>query len=378
MNSRQREWLFEGALRRQAERNLAAVEARQRAHEERVRAAELEVIRLEADEQQASDQLTALRDRLDLPARARAPGRGPLSGVAAAAPGGHGSHRPRSRRRFPVLSTTAPIAPLLAFLALALGGCSPGGTPEPDDGSGAPAPGRAASTAQRGSILLVLTNHGALGQTGNPTGFYLSEAAHPWEVFTKAGYEVVLASPEGGRAPVDPKSLDLEDETNAAFHERFVQDGAVPGTVALADVEPVDHAAVFFAGGHGTMWDFPDHPEVDRVGEAVHARGGVVGAVCHGPAALVGMKGVDGEPLVKGLAVTGFTNSEEEAVELTEAMPFLLETRLRELGARFDGAADFAANVAVGERVVTGQNPASAEAAARAVVEQLRTRRPAS
>ena len=269
-------------------------------------------------------------------------------------------------------ATPARFAPALASLALCLGACAPADSPPGEPSTGSPAPRGEARDTPGASVVLVLTNHGTLGETGESTGFYLPEAAHPWEVFTGAGYEVVLASPEGGAAPVDPRSVDLDDAVNAAFHERFVRDGAVPDTLALSAIDPSKHAAVFFAGGHGTMWDFADHPEVKRVGEGVHGHGGVVAAVCHGPAALIGMTGSDGEPLVKGLPVTGFTNSEEEAVELTEAMPFLLETRLRELGARFDEAPDFEENVAVGERVVTGQNPASAAAAARAVVELLR------
>ncbi len=220
-------------------------------------------------------------------------------------------------------------------------------------------------------VLLVLTNQGTLGDRDEPTGLFLSEASHPWHVFDEAGFEVVLASPDGGPAPIDPRSLQLDDPENAAFVERFAEDGRVTETVSLAQVDPGAFDAVFFAGGHGTMWDFPTVPAVRTVAEGVHRRGGVLAAVCHGPAALVPLRDADGRPLVAGRRVTGFTNAEEDAVELTEAMPFLLETRLRELGAEFDGAASFSENVVVDGRLVTGQNPASARGAAEAVVVEL-------
>jgi putative intracellular protease/amidase len=222
-------------------------------------------------------------------------------------------------------------------------------------------------------VLLVLTNQATVGRTDVPTGFYLSEAAHPWQVFCDAGFEVTLASPAGGPAPVDPRSLDLGDVTNAAFAERFVRGGVVPDTVALGDVNAPTYDAVFFAGGHGTMWDFPESDDVAAVGEAIYDDGGVVAAVCHGPSALVGMSDPDGEPFVARRQLTGFTDSEEAAVEMTGTVPFLLESRLRELGAEVDGAADFTKKIVVDDRLVTGQNPASARAAAEAVVQVLRS-----
>lgn len=232
---------------------------------------------------------------------------------------------------------------------------------------------------ERQPILIVLTNHAQLGDTGKPTGFFLSEAAHPWTVFTEAGYPVVLASPEGGFAPVDPKSLDLEDEANARFWARFggAQGPAgatgVAGTAPLVGLRAEDHAAVFFAGGHGAVWDFPGNAALQKLAVAIYERGGAVGAVCHGPAALVNLKLADGSPLVKGRNVAAFTNAEEEAVKLTAVVPFLLEDALAAAGARIVPADNFRENAVRDGRLVTGQNPASATLSARLLIEALST-----
>ncbi|MHC4832676.1 MAG: type 1 glutamine amidotransferase domain-containing protein [Planctomycetota bacterium] len=224
-------------------------------------------------------------------------------------------------------------------------------------------------------VLLVVTSQSTLGPRPDPTGLYLSEASHPWRVFSDRGFEILLASPSGGPAPIDPKSVDLADEANREFLEAVgVEDGSgwrIADTVRLDSIDPSEIDAVFFAGGHGTMWDFPNVPSVRRVAEDVHRDGGVVAAVCHGPAALVGLVDASGAPLVAGRRLTAFTDSEEAAVELTDAMPFLLESRLRDLGARFEGAEDFQAMVVVDERLVTGQNPASATGVAVAVADLL-------
>ncbi len=259
------------------------------------------------------------------------------------------------------LVCSAAVVTMLATVA----GCN-------NDKDGVSARRQQGSEKPAGRVLLVLTNHAELGNTGDKTGFYLSEAAHPYHVFKKANLEVTLASPRGGSAPVDPRSMETEamsDVTCASFAQQYVQDGAVRETIALANVDPRRYDAIFFAGGHGTMWDFPTHPGVKKVGEAIYSNGGAVGAVCHGPAALIQLRGTDGAPIVRGKRVTAFTNSEEDAVDLVDAMPFLLETRLREQGARFSGAGDFEAHVVADGRLVTGQNPASAEGAAQRVVE---------
>lgn len=231
---------------------------------------------------------------------------------------------------------------------------------------------------EKPAILLVLTNHGQLGETGKPTGFYLSEAAHPWEVFRQADFQVVLATPNGGPAPVDPKSHPSDDTVSNAFWEAYGDTGgkAVPKTLSLKEVNPKDYAAVFFAGGHGTMWDFAVSPDVTRIVEQIDRQGGVVAAVCHGPVALVNARQPSGEPLVKGRKVTVFTNAEEEAVELTSVVPFLPESRLRELGAEMIPGESFKENAVRDGRLVTGQNPASATRAAELVVEALSEKQP--
>ena len=220
-------------------------------------------------------------------------------------------------------------------------------------------------------VLLVLTNTAQMGEAGKPTGFFLSEAAHPWAVFVEAGYSVTLASPSGGDAPIDPRSLENIDDHSKAFLDAYATDRdgrrVVGNTRPLGSVEAKQYEAVFYAGGHGTMWDFEEEAVVAQFASRVYERGGVVSAVCHGPAALVNARAGDGW-LLDGKRVTGFTNAEEDAVELTDEMPFLLETRMIERGAEFVGGENFKANVITDGRLVTGQNPASARGAAEAVV----------
>ena len=226
-------------------------------------------------------------------------------------------------------------------------------------------------------ILLVLTNHAKLGDSGKRTGFFLSEAAHPWEVFHGAGYQVTLGSPLGGFAPLDPKSYDLKDGANAAFWKKTGSGEEKAGTLgvkdtkALGDLNPADFAAVFYAGGHGTMWDFRESEDIRKLTAVIYEDGGVVGAVCHGPAALIDVKLADGSPLVKGKKVAAFTNAEEEAVGLTATVPYLLQSELEKAGAVHVPAENFGENAVLDGRLVTGQNPASAKKAAELVVEAL-------
>jgi len=222
-------------------------------------------------------------------------------------------------------------------------------------------------------VAIVLTNHGQLGDTGRTTGFYLSEATHPHEVFRTAGYEVDFLSPKGGVAPMD--GVDTADPINAAFLADASLVGKTRSTTALADADPARYEAVFFAGGHGTMWDFPDDATLQAFGVAIWERGGVVAAVCHGPAALVNMRRADGTYLVAGQEIAAFTDEEEAAVELEKVVPFALESTLRARGAKFVEAPNFKAKVAVSERIVTGQNPASATGTAEAVVTLLEAAR---
>jgi putative intracellular protease/amidase len=226
----------------------------------------------------------------------------------------------------------------------------------------------AAHAASPKAILLVLTNHAELGDTGKLTGFFLSEAAHPYEVFAENGNPVTLASPKGGFAPLDPKSLDLKGEANAEFWKKFgngnMEKPGVEKTVALSQVDPEKFGAIFF-------WDFPDSEPLKKVTVSIYENKGAVGAVCHGPAALVNVKLSDGSHLIAGKKTAVFTNSEEEAVGLTKTVPFLLQTAFEKAGARVETAKDFFENAVRDGRLVTGQNPASAKKAAELLLEAL-------
>lgn len=241
-----------------------------------------------------------------------------------------------------------------------------------------PAPVRpgAAPAGPARRVAMVLTSHGQLGSTGKPTGFFLSEATHPWKVFQAAGYTIDLLSLRGGKAPMD--GVDRSDPVNAAFLADPAWVARTEATTAIAAADASRYDAVFFAGGHGTMWDLPDDPGVQALVRTVYERGGVVAAVCHGPAALVNARLSDGRLLVAGKAVSAFTDEEEAAVQLDKVVPFALEGTLRARDARFVEAPAFERMVAVSGRLVTGQNPASATGVAEAVVEILEGRTPAS
>lgn len=222
-------------------------------------------------------------------------------------------------------------------------------------------------------ILMVLTSHDRLGDTGEKTGFWLEEFAAPYYVFKDAGAEVVLASPHGGQPPLDPKS-DAPDAQTAAT-ERFRADPAAARALAttqkLSDVVGDAFDAVFYPGGHGPMWDLAENRDSIGLIESMYAAGKPVAAVCHAPAVLRHANGPDGEPLVKGKSVTGFTNSEEEAVGLTDIVPFLIEDMLASKGGRYSKKDDWQCYVITDGNLVTGQNPASSEDAARAVLSLL-------
>ena len=213
-------------------------------------------------------------------------------------------------------------------------------------------------------VLMVVTSADRMTD-GHPTGLWLEEFAVPYDLFRKAGLEVVVASPKGGPAPIDPRS---QGATRPEWEEaaRRLQD-----TLPLDDVGSASFAAVFLPGGHGTMFDFPGEARLAGILSSFAAEGKPVAAVCHGPAGLVGVRTADGQPLVRGRRVTGFTNSEERAVKLDQAMPFLLETKLEEEGGRFSGGPDFAPHVVVDGLLVTGQNPASSAPAAEALLKLL-------
>jgi putative intracellular protease/amidase len=218
-------------------------------------------------------------------------------------------------------------------------------------------------------VLIVLTSHDTLGNTGKETGFYLPEVTHPDAVFEAAGFAVDFVSPKGGKAPM--VGVDLQDPLNKAFLDDPKKVSQVENTLNPSQIDPTQYDAIFYAGGHGTMWDFPDNQELAKISAAIYEQGGVVGAVCHGPAGLVNIKLSNGEYLVAGKTVASFTNEEEAAVGLTDVVPFLLEAKMIERGAEVVKAENFQVQVMVSERLVTGQNPASAKSVGEEMVKLL-------
>lgn len=209
-------------------------------------------------------------------------------------------------------------------------------------------------------VLLVMTSNGVRGKAGTPTGFWLSELTHAMAKIDDAGISFELASIQGGKPPVDPDSVDVNDATNARYWNTPTFQEALSQTKRLGDVDSSRYSAIFFAGGHGTMWDFPESEAVRRVVREIWEAGGVVSAVCHGPAALVNVRLGDGSYLVAGKRVAAFTDEEEAEVKATEIVPFLLASTLVARGALHQRAANWQANVVVDDRLVTGQNPSSA------------------
>lgn len=219
-------------------------------------------------------------------------------------------------------------------------------------------------------VLLVLTSHDTLGNTQKETGFYLPEVTHPEAVFDRAGLEVDYVSPQGGKAPMI--GIDREDPINKAFLENTDKVTKIENTLHPSQVNPSEYDAIFYAGGHGTMWDFPDNPELAEITTAIYDRGGIVGAVCHGSASLVNLQLANGTYLVAGKKISCFTNEEEAAVGLTDVVPFLLESKLLDRGATIEKAANFQKKVVTSDRLVTGQNPASALGVGEAMVKLLK------
>jgi len=222
-------------------------------------------------------------------------------------------------------------------------------------------------------VLMVVTSHSQLGSTDEKTGLWLSEAAHPYYEFADHGFDVTFVSPEGGRPPIDPRSSTADDPTNDRFNADSVAQARFSNSLTPGAVDPADFDIIFFAGGHGTMWDFPDNSRLARLAATVYDSGGYVGAVCHGPAALVNVKLEDGTYLVAGRRVTGFTNEEETARGLEKVVPFLLQDRLTERGGDFVAGPNWQQNVVVSGHLVTGQNPASARGVAESIIELIST-----
>jgi putative intracellular protease/amidase len=207
-------------------------------------------------------------------------------------------------------------------------------------------------------VLFALTSHDKLGDSGRSTGAYVPEIAHPAAVFEKAGWQVEFVSVAGGRPPLD--GIKPEDAVSQAFLADPAVSAKLDVTRTADQLQAADYGVIYFAGGHGTMWDFPHCDELSTLAAAIYEQGGVVAAVCHGPAGLLGIKSSDGAPLVAGKEVSSFTNDEEEAVGLTSIVPFLLEDALVALGAKHSQAANFSEYAVADGRLVTGQNPASA------------------
>jgi putative intracellular protease/amidase len=216
-------------------------------------------------------------------------------------------------------------------------------------------------------VLMVLTSHGELGNTGEKTGFWIEEFAAPYYVLADAGAEMTLASPKGGQPPVDPKSESADSQTVAT--KRFYGDydliDKVAHTLKLNEVKETDYDAVFYPGGHGPLWDLSTDPISITLIENFYIHNKPIAFVCHAPAALLNVKAPDGAPLVKSKELTGFSNTEEEAVKLTKVVPFLLEDELKKMGALYSNGADWGSYVKQDGLLITGQNPASSEAAAK-------------
>lgn len=222
-------------------------------------------------------------------------------------------------------------------------------------------------------ILMVLTSHDQLGNTGKKTGFWLEEFAAPYYTFKDAGAEVVLASPLGGQPPLDPKS-DLPD-FQTDFTRRFKADPAaqkaLANTVKLDTVKQEGFDTVFYPGGHGPLWDLAESQNSIDLIESFERAGKPIGFVCHAPAVVYRVKAANGEPLIKGRHVTGFTNGEEEGVQLTSVVPFLIEDKFIKLGGLYEKGPDWAPHIVEDGKLVTGQNPASSEGVAKVLLKQL-------
>lgn len=219
-------------------------------------------------------------------------------------------------------------------------------------------------------VLFVVTSHDKKGDSGQPTGYYLGEVSHPWEVLHKAGYDIDFVSPKGGTPPVD--GFNLDDATNKEFWENKEYKNKIDHSLKPSEVKPSDYSAIFFAGGHGAMWDFADNAELSKIAANIYENGGVVSAVCHGPAGLVNIKLTNGKYLVDGKKINAFTNEEETAVKLEKVVPFMLEDKLIERGAKFEKSDLWQPHVTVDQRVVTGQNPQSAKGVGEAILAELK------
>lgn len=222
-------------------------------------------------------------------------------------------------------------------------------------------------------VLVVLPSHDQLGNTGQKTGFWLEEFTDPYYKFIDSGYEVTIASPRGGKPPVDPKSIQKENQSEST--QRFEKDKSaqakLENTLVLSQVSASDYDTLFLPGGHGPMWDLSSDENMKKIVEDFYSDKKIVSAVCHGPAGLLQATDRNGNSILKGKKITGFTNNEESAVGLTKTVPFSLENRMKELGGKFEKGQDFKPFVISDGQLITGQNPKSALPAAEKVIEIL-------
>lgn len=225
-------------------------------------------------------------------------------------------------------------------------------------------------TMKNPKIAMILSSHEQLGNTDKTTGYFLSEVTHAYEVFKEEGYDITFVSPEGGLPPVD--GFDLEDPINKKFWEDEAFQEKLKNTYKPSEIKAEEYDVIYYAGGHGTMWDFPNNEELSSIATTIYEKDGIVSAVCHGPSGLVNIKLSNGKYLVDGKNLSVFTNEEEENVGLTEVVPFLLEDKLQSRGATIIKADMWQEKVSVDERLVTGQNPASAGLVAKKVVELIK------
>ncbi|SMG25901.1 type 1 glutamine amidotransferase domain-containing protein [Arenibacter troitsensis] len=223
------------------------------------------------------------------------------------------------------------------------------------------------------NILFVLTSHDKLGDTGKKTGFWIEEFANPYYTLLDKGADITLATPKGGVAPIDPSSdtPDASTKDTQRFKNDAVAQEKIKNTLALSEIDPNDYDAIFYPGGHGPLWDLANDATSISLIEAFNRQKKPVGFVCHAPAALKGVKNDDGSPLVKGKKVTGFTNTEEEAVQLTKVVPFLVEDMLKENGGIYSKKSDWAPYAVQDGNLITGQNPASSELVAQKLLVSL-------
>ena len=220
-------------------------------------------------------------------------------------------------------------------------------------------------------VLIVITNHNTLNN-GKETGYWLGEVTHFYHILVEAGFAVDFASPKGSQTPLDQRSYDLRDQDNRLFWEDEHLQAQLNHTMPIEAVNPEDYIAIYYAGGHGAMWDFPSSSRLAQVATQIYENGGFVSAVCHGSAGLLNIKLANGCSLLDGKTVTGFANLEERLIRLTKAVPYLLEDELKKQGATYKrGMLPFMPHIEVSDRLITGQNPQSAKAVAKALVKLL-------